>query len=183
MKRRSRYAFSLLAALLALLLLPGCQKPPGVQFEPWSEGDLRASRMLIHNGNGGQKEWDETWTVEEEDFQEEVIALLSRAEPFRPVLTSEEVFNEEWETLSVYAVFQLGERTYTVSMPQVYEQLSLDYRYRDAPVICVGEYELTADGRPGKENAWYCTLSAADFTDLWTLLMSYIDAYDIYDLS
>ena len=180
MKRRSLF---LLALATLLALLPGCQKPAAVTFEGWSEGELRASLMLVHNGNMDQKEWDETWTVRDEEYQEQVIAILSRAEPFRPVLTEEQVFNEEEIVPSVYAVFQLGERCYTVSIAQVEMQLSLDYRYRDAPVICMGEYELTAAGRPDREDAWYCTLSAADFVDLWTLLMSYSDAYDIYDLS
>ena len=82
MTRRRGYGAALLTALLAaLLLLSGCQKPAAVTFEGWSQGELRASLMLVHNGNMDQKEWDETWTVRDEEYQEQVIAILSRRNP------------------------------------------------------------------------------------------------------
>ena len=177
MKRRSRYAFSLLAALLVLLLLPGCQKPSSVEFEPWSEGDLRSSLMLVHNGMGTPHEWDEAWRVEDEAFQEEVIAILCRAEPFRPVLTSEQVFDEEEINPPLYAVFQQGGRSYTVTLFQMERQLSRESPHRDTPLICIGEYELTTDGCPSNENAWYCSLSVGDYAGLVDLLMRYSGDY------
>ena len=149
-------------------------------FEGWSEGELRASQMLVHNCLLDSQGWDVVWSVQDAEFQEQVIAILSRAEPFRPALTSEQVYSPDGHiSYPSYAIFQLESRCYTVSICQARLQLSREFLYRDTPVICLGEYELTADGRPAGEGAWYCSLPAEEFATLIDLLMRYSSDYCI----
>ena len=155
-------------------------EPAAVTFEGWSEGELRASQMLVHNSVLDSQGWDVVWPVRDAEFQEHVIAILARAEPFRPALTSEQVYSPDgYTSYPSYAIFQLGNRCYTSAFATLDRVLSREFLYRDTPVICLGEYELTADGRPAGEGAWYCSLPAEEFATLVDLLMRYSSDYCI----
>ena len=132
------------------------------------KADFNKCKLFVHNVTCNYIY--EMRTVSDSDFEDEIIALATGVMPFRPVISADIILGEGSEG---YFVFKNDKVSYTFGFFKVDEQLSIDYIYRDTPLITVDKANIDEFGQPHTEWAWYCSLSAADYANLYEAIQTY----------
>ena len=137
-----------------------------------SKADLSGCTVYLHNLNCENFPEYEVYTVTDKAVVEDLIKNCVYAKKFRPFSTIREMILGNPENTPAL-IFEGDECRYHISLLDVEKQLSLDYIYRDKPVILIGK-EAIAKGAT-EEWTWYCTLSADKFGTLLNMIDRYWD--------
>ncbi|MEA4920301.1 MAG: hypothetical protein VB078_05240 [Clostridiaceae bacterium] len=171
MKRKSALflQLSVICAVIlgGILLLAACKSDNG-KNELWSESELNTCELLVHNVTCPKVY--EMRTVVEETFKSNVISLCTKATPFRPIISSDIVLGEQSDA---YFTFTNNKIKYTVSFFDAEKQLSLDYIYRDSPMVSIEKAEIDELGQPQSTWKWFCSLPTEDFAMLYEAIQTY----------
>ena len=166
-----------LAAVFGILLVPGGEEVP-ISAALFTEAELFDGEM--HTNLRGLCKYNEELTVPDPEFQRKVAALLLQAEPFRPYVHAFDTVDQKLRP-EYSASFRTEQAVYVFAFYHFDEQLSMDYAYRDEPVILVQKTELLAPGQVvdsrvrGPVWEWYCKLPAHSYGQLLDLLFWYRD--------
>ena len=185
---KRKKAMGMMAVLAALTI---CLSACGSSIEDLGPGDrfvdldeLLDSEAAICNDVSGSghisgSEW-RMHEVTEQETLEAIAPILEKAEIFRPITTADTYvgdpeFNEEFSgPYASWMVFQGTDYEYIVWLPDASEQLSTDYIYRDEPALAI--VRRTEDG----EQAYYCFLTAYDYSVLYTVMNRYVSDFDAH---
>ena len=126
--------------------------------------------LYVHNVTC--PDMDSYRTVEDKTYLENVASLCSKAEPYRPVTTHDQLLggNEKYEPA---AKFVDEEAIYYINFFSSEKQLSIDYIHRDQPLVCISVYEMIGSNTYDCKWSWLCKLTAAEYAELFTLLERY----------
>ena len=154
-----------------LACLVGCSGTAAdAQTALLSKSDLEGRTLYIHNVTCS--EVYEMRTVEDSDYVEKIAGLCVAVEQFRPILSSDVILGEKPDGI---VIFENEEERYTISFSDTKKQLSLDYMYRDEPVVAIENAEFDDYGQPHTIWKWYCTMSAADYATVVEMVRTYTD--------
>lgn len=163
-----------LTAVAVICLLPflfsACQKAPPQRDELLSESELLTCELFVNNVTCAKV--TELRTVADDTFKETVVSLCTAVTPFRPIISSDIILGEQSDA---YFVFKNSAAKYTIGFFDVEKQLSLDYIYRDTPMISVETAEIDEMGQPQVTSSWYCSLPAKRFALLYEMIQTYTD--------
>lgn len=167
MKKTIWGRFLLLAC--ALVFLVACQgdyqaETVGVM----SKNDIKDCNLFINNMTCS--DIHEVRTVVDEGYYDEVVSFLVRMKNFRPVISSDVILGKSPETS---AIFESEEVRYTICFIDAEKQLSLDYVYREAPIVGIDKAEIDDYGNPHILWSWFCTMSAADYATAYEMIRTY----------
>lgn len=171
MKQPTIRFLRLVSAVAAICLLPflfsACQSTAETD-ELWSETELLTCDLFVNNVTCG--EIFEMRTVADDTFKGTVVSLFTEAAPFRPIISSDIILGEQGDA---YFVLRNSTAKYTIGFFDVEKQLSLDYVYRDAPMISVETAEIDEMGQTQVISRWYCSLPAKSFALLYEMVQTY----------
>ncbi len=134
------------------------------------KSDLSGCTVYLHNINCDNFPEYEVYTVTDKAIIENLIENCVHAKKFRPFNMIREMILGNPENTPAL-IFETDDCRYHVSLLDVEKQLSLDYIYRDKPVILVEKEAIAKEAT--EEWTWYCTLTA----DKYTTLLNMIDTY------
>ena len=168
-----------LCVILLLMAYQHIKQPkPRVMIIP---SEWENSECYIRNVTCPKDE--EIWrAVPDTELCDKLIALCTHMEQFRPTISVDIVLGEKSDSSSVCPSAHLNlwdrSRSYgcTVTLFNVDKQLSLDYIYREAPVVSVVTYTIEQEGvyyHANNKTMWYCTMPAADFAALYETIQTY----------
>ena len=135
-----------------------------------SKSDLSGCTVYLHNINCDNFPEYEVYTVTDKTIVENLIENCVSAKKFRPFSMIREMILGNHENTPAL-IFEADDCLYHVNLLDVEKQLSLDYRYRDKPVILVEKEAIAKEAT--EEWTWYCILPA----DKYTTLLNMIDTY------
>ena len=135
-----------------------------------SEAELSVCDLLVHNVTCS--EIHEVRTVPDAAFRDVIISLIVTTEPFRPTISSDLIMGKQPDA---YFILENEKTKYTVTFFDAEKQLSLDYVFRDAPLISVEKAEIDELGQPQSVWGWYCTFSAAEYAMLYDAIQTYVE--------
>ena len=105
------------------------------------------------------------------EFCERITTLSAKLVPFRQTVWTELVLGEREDA---FVRFKNDKVQYTISFLDTDKQLAWDYIHRDAPVVAVQKIEFDEEyGNPHIVWGWVCTMTAADFAELFDMVSSY----------
>lgn len=134
----------------------------------WNKSELAGSKLFVHNVTCSEPY--ETRTVSDPAFQENVSSLCSKAVRFRPAISYDLVLGDHSDA---YFIFKNDTIQFTVTLFDIEKQLSLDYSYRDSPMVLIAKTQIDDAGRPHPAWKWYCSLPADDFAFLCEAIQTY----------
>lgn len=161
----------LLGIIGLLICLAGCAgKSDNEQANFLSEADLEGCTMYVHNVTCS--EVNEIRTVMDLEFLEKIMEASITVEQFRPVISVDVILGEKPEA---YYVLDNGKTKYTFSFFEVQKQLDIGFVHREKPMITVAKTVADETTQNSDEWVWFCTLSAADYAELYEMIQTYTD--------
>ena len=169
MKKKSIIFASILLITVLSVLLVGCNKTYNSNGL-WGENELICcDSLFIHNVTCMDQESVRT-TVSE--YTEAVAPFCAKVEPFRPYTSVDtELGGSQYDP---YLVFVKDNKRYEINMVNFQEQLSLDYYFREEPLVLI-----TISHMDPKEDVlivdwqWFCVMSAANYAELFNEVQTY----------
>ena len=140
-----------------------------------SKADLSDSTVYLHNMNCEYYPDYEVYTVTDKVLIKNLIGCCAQAKKFRPFIS----YSDRLLTGPTYVptvIFVTSNFKYTVSLPNVAEQLDLNYIYRNEPVIFISKTDISKKPVTAENTEeWYCTMSALQFSTLYGMIVDYWD--------
>lgn len=158
---KKRFLFGIIGLVICLT---GCAaKLDNKQVSFISEADLEDCTMYVHNVTCS--EVHEMRTVTDEEFLKKITEASITVEQFRPVISVDIILGGKPEA---YYVLDNGKTKYTFAFFEVRKQLDIGFVHREKPMITVAKTTVEE-----KEQIWFCTLSAADYAELYEMVQTY----------
>lgn len=158
-----------LMLMLLMLLLCACQKEFSLD-RPWDNAELtKCEGLYVHNVTCSGNESVRTTDVE---YKNAAAKLCANVEAFREVTSADTILGSG--AYDPYIVFAKDDLLYLVNMFDFQEQLSLDYIYRDEPLVLVTIMHINStNGAFETDWQYYCKMSAKDYAALFNYVQTY----------
>lgn len=161
----------LLVIIVLLICLTGCAGKSDIEQSGFlTKADLEGCTMYVHNVTCS--EINEMRTVTDLEFLEKIVETSITAEQFRPVTSADVILGGKSDA---YYVLDNGKAKYTFSFFEVEKQLDIGFAYREKPIITVAKTVTEETAQDSDEWVWFCTLSAADYAELFETIQRYSD--------